>query len=821
MRITFGMSLDGAEWSGKPASLGEIKMGPQQFLDWLESRLGLSGIPVSAPERIDEYRRKIERVNPQWCRVSFELDPWSTARQLLAWRDELVENGWDFRRAGTPRLEALAALEADSGTLSPGVPDRMLAVWSELPHHRFDGDTLRLAEPRELLPYLWRQLILRLEGCGMAVFAAGTGNSCCPKPFPVEGANDFVLAAECVRYLRARGENSSVAIICTGDSTVLDEVLHRNGFGRLAFSENSRWRETLQILPLWLESMWKPFHPQRFLELLLLPVTPVPAALARELVAALEREPGRGGEAWQEAWRRIRSKFQTGDSGFKAVEEMWKFLEEECFRAEESVPSGTVVRFCSLLIERIAPRVRTRPELAPVLEQAGILKRIIADRAAVSRTELARILDSIVGTGTPDGGAERECNDFAVFPDPGMIDREFETVIWWNFIDRTAVGGATWTPEECAAMPGFSRETAREREHLAWRNAFRCARRNLILFIPRMLRGEAVFPHPLLDELEVPGGPVRAPAGLVDASGRWKLADRASQLEEQPFFVPTVRPRIDGNAISPVRMLSYTQLDTLLACPFRWFLQDYAGLGTSPVMRIPTDGLMLGNLAHKVVETIYRGRESIETAEAAQVAAREFDRLVPAMAAELLLDGRTLERKRIRETLIAAVEALVREINSRHLLVKGAEKELRGTFAGMEFQGKLDLYLEDAAGKQFVIDMKWSASSRYQESLENGKALQLAAYSRLLDAEEFDVHCGYFLLPKRKLLYEPNPQWGELWEKAETMWKQRLEKIHAGILERGEEDERKLKHSPLTLPLAAGCGFCDYAALCAQMEEQR
>ena len=109
MRITFGMSLDGAEWSGKPASLGEIKMGPQQFLDWLESRLGLSGIPVSAPERIDEYRRKIERVNPQWCRVSFELDPWSTAQQLLARRDELVENGWDFRRAGTPRLEGLAA----------------------------------------------------------------------------------------------------------------------------------------------------------------------------------------------------------------------------------------------------------------------------------------------------------------------------------------------------------------------------------------------------------------------------------------------------------------------------------------------------------------------------------------------------------------------------------------------------------------------------------------------------------------------------------------------------------------------------------------
>ena len=43
MRITFGMSLDGAEWSGKPASLGEIKMGPQQFLDWLERSTNIDG----------------------------------------------------------------------------------------------------------------------------------------------------------------------------------------------------------------------------------------------------------------------------------------------------------------------------------------------------------------------------------------------------------------------------------------------------------------------------------------------------------------------------------------------------------------------------------------------------------------------------------------------------------------------------------------------------------------------------------------------------------------------------------------------------------
>ena len=64
MRLTFGMFLDGADWSDKSASLGEIKMGPLQFLAWLESRLGLDGVSVSAPERINEYMRKIRRAAP-------------------------------------------------------------------------------------------------------------------------------------------------------------------------------------------------------------------------------------------------------------------------------------------------------------------------------------------------------------------------------------------------------------------------------------------------------------------------------------------------------------------------------------------------------------------------------------------------------------------------------------------------------------------------------------------------------------------------------------------------------------------------------------
>ena len=180
MRITFGMFLDGAEWSPAAASLGEIKLGPLQFLAWLESRLGLDGVAISAPERINEYMRKIRQVDPEWCRASFGLDSWSTAKQMLAWRDELCENGWDGKSGSSERLKTLAALEADGGPLSPGLPDRMKAIVAELPKHHFTDTTLVLQDPFELLPYRWKQVVGLLRQRGMTTVDA---------PEPAEGVS--------------------------------------------------------------------------------------------------------------------------------------------------------------------------------------------------------------------------------------------------------------------------------------------------------------------------------------------------------------------------------------------------------------------------------------------------------------------------------------------------------------------------------------------------------------------------------------------------------------------------------------------------------
>ena len=823
MQITFGMFLDGAEWSSKAASLGEITMGPLRFLAWLESHTGLDGVQTPAPERINEYMQKIRRVAPAWCKASFELDSWSTAKQMLAWRDALFENGWDGKSGTSERMKALSALEADPGPLSPGIPDRVKKVLAELQNYRF-SDVLILKESFDLLPHLWKQIVDQLRQSGMSVCEPGETEKCNPRKILVEGANEFVLGTEFVRFLSA-GDNRKTAIICEGDSSILDGALQRSGIGRLNFAEKSRWRESLQILPLWLDTLWKPFNPQRFLELLLLPFNPVPHILAEKLTRALQKEPGRGGEAWNEAWESAKKvfvkdgKIDPQDPEFLALADVWAMLEKNCFCAEKETPAESITAHCDFLIKRLADwNIEQHRELALVIAHAKTLKKIMVERHMVKRMELARILDSIISTGTTGNQEGQERTDFAVFTNPGMIDRDFDTILWWDFVDNGAANITNWTADEIAVMPGYNRVAARKLENLSWHNALNHAKEDIVFFVPQMVNGEEAFPHPLKDELRIADGNIFKPEDLTDSEGKWTLAGRSIVLEEQPLFEPEVKKGIDANTIRPTHRLSYSQMKTLISCPLQWFLQNYLDLRLPPAMKVPTGPQMFGTLAHKVVEEIYKGKETLTVEEAVRDAELKFDQLVPFMAAELMLDGRNVERKRIRTTLADAVKVLVEEINDRKLLVKGNEKKLQGSFDGLDFIGYSDIYLEDAAGNKFVIDMKWSTSTHYEKLINEDKALQFATYSWLLDSEDLNVRCAYFLFPKKQLIPATGKDWTGLWNNAKRAWEQRFAEIHSGTLARGIEDEGDLQNSTSALPLAAECAFCDYAALCAIME---
>jgi ATP-dependent helicase/nuclease subunit B len=182
MQIIFGTNLDGVIWSTKEAALGEVRIGPGGLLGLLETRLGITKPSIHPVHRIDEYMNRIEELNDEnaWYAASYAVDAWSTARQLLMWRDELVEAGWqgNVELHGSPRLEALTKLEKVDSPLAKGTADRIRDVIAILENGaKIDIASIALVEPRELLPPTWLRILELLEQQGVEITDWQTTNA--------------------------------------------------------------------------------------------------------------------------------------------------------------------------------------------------------------------------------------------------------------------------------------------------------------------------------------------------------------------------------------------------------------------------------------------------------------------------------------------------------------------------------------------------------------------------------------------------------------------------------------------------------------------
>jgi hypothetical protein len=174
MDVVFSWFADAGAWPEHPgagrAALDQEVVGPLRLLDHVETMLGLGRPRNAAINRIATYRRKLEACGAgRFWSASFALDSWSSTRELLRWRDELVEAGW---RPGVglarSRLADLSAAEEAGPSLPLGPADRLRAAIDAL---EVKADlrlrSIRLVDDRALLPAGWRTLLDALESCGV------------------------------------------------------------------------------------------------------------------------------------------------------------------------------------------------------------------------------------------------------------------------------------------------------------------------------------------------------------------------------------------------------------------------------------------------------------------------------------------------------------------------------------------------------------------------------------------------------------------------------------------------------------------------------
>jgi len=907
MQIVFDMAYDqNIAPTGVQAgqsSMGRLFVGSQGLLGVLETHLGLGAKETHHAMRIQGYMESMQSVvhKPEagFFKQSLEADAWSSAKQFLNWRDELMLAGWNGLAFQTTseKLHALAVVErVFPEGLKKGLGDRLQVVLSTLEQHSFlHIQSVQLNAAINDLPYLIRKVLHKLQDLGVtllsdsAVKRNASGNLGSIQQAMIDSSeereavnvgddsiillrpeDEWSAANILASWLRAgEARNSDVLLVHNGGSNVLEQAMHNMALPKLGSNERSTFRAALQIMPLALANAWSPLNIQGLLSFLSLPVSPVPRFAAKRLRGAIQSEPGVGGERWQQAECKIietkkanllREGVEEADAEIQAqgfMDELNRFLTGFRFNPKEGLDPKALAEICHW-VKKGLKTPALKQSMAQALAQVDRMIEL-AERhhKAIPKAQVERMLDSVIAEGGRNPDSHAQAALWHTVADTGAIAGEIDTIVWWNFTDAGQSSLTFWSKEERVALAeaGVQLEvpaTVRAREADQWRRAVLNAGKRLLLISPLKMHGESIQVHPLWDEIRHAAVFFNDSEKVKEAKYNSLLRD-ISKLKFQPTFELAGRSieqcieektqlkaaeamlHIEQEIIKKPKGLSFSQMSTLIGCPSKWVFQYHARLSSMDSLSLPTGNTMIGSLCHKIVEDLYTDTTKWNAVTVRSYTSSLFDKRVPQMAAELLQPGRELEIERYRISVCDAVDALLKTIEQAELTVTKTEGQVSGKdLDGIPFKGYIDLLLEDKDGQVFVIDLKWSGSTKYKkEEVKDGKALQLASYAWMLkSADDVWAPGAYFMLAQGELLADDyrfkadyvidSPLSAkDVWQLGSKTWSSLFKQAKEGEIEvSGLFDEKELKsvrEEQGLMYVKPPCHFCDFGNLCGKM----
>jgi ATP-dependent helicase/nuclease subunit B len=880
--LIFGLCCDGPTWpetvDGSLSNVGSAIVGPLGLLAALEVTLGLRRPAVPSVRRIACMRAKLKAAdtgNRCWSR-SFEADPWSTARLLLKWRDELVETSWSpvDDQSLSKRLRDVCAAEAAGPSLPPGFADRcciVLNALSQIP--ALPWNSLILVEPRETLTGGVRRMITAVEACGVAVIEKASINPVqgdlgklqrllgghAAEPLIGDGsvivvhADTEAMAAEAMGdWMRSGGaENNGAVFVLGSSSRLLDDVFGRRGLPRFGFSNVSPARAALQVMRLAFSTRWAPFDPFNLMELLLLPGGPIPPEVARTLTRVLAETPGRDGPAWNEALEECtakrRARFQEAglegadlERRLRADTDSWQtWVLASMHNSEVGMPVKDVLQICSGVAAWAA---RGGDEDPLRMRAAGAAADLAA--AAVELGEpfiyrrlLSRMVDEAIGPGMADPALQAEAAPWSSVHSPGAVWAEAGMVVWWAPSGTPAAKSGPWTMAEVETLAACGcliaeRTAAMAAAAHSWRQPILNARRRIVLALPSTMGGDTGDDHPLMHELR----PLldRAPPGVIFRaeellSGSREIGGR--YCERQPLLGrllpgPARTWEVTPNLLVRPGTASATSIELMLGCRFSWVAEHVGRLRPGARASIPTGHRLIGLLAHAVARDIFKPGAPLTSAEALARAATVLEGLLATEAAPLLLPGNAADLARARTSIPRALEYLAERLTQAGLNIIGTEVPVpanSGVLETTELKGRVDMLLETKAGARVIVDMKWTGRDRYRrEELREGRAVQLATYTRL-QPTNLSSTAAYFMLAQSRFLAAdvwpfPGAQISgsdlvETWREVALGWEAAWNNIVGGVVDATGVGDDPVDH-PCAVVLEAPCKFCTSGRLC-------
>ncbi|WP_313504882.1 PD-(D/E)XK nuclease family protein [Corynebacterium variabile] len=816
MHITFGWGFDTARWTTAttPATLGSVVTGPTGLAGILATRLALTRPDLDRPTRIAAYRSALSQVVTttapgSWPATGFSHDPWTVARELLAWRDQLVSAGWnptDTTGTDTPeRLGVLVRVEALVPTTpgwAPGPADTLRTIDTALTNLVATGtdwpigiDAVSLDHPVNDLPPLWRRILSNLTALGVPVAEL-------PEPAPLTeltvltADTEWDAAPAVARLLTDLEAAEKHHTVLAGRSTqLLDRELLR--LGGTPVGVRPRGVSPLaQVIPVFLRAVTAPHDVSALADLLNVTVPGIdehstfpllPGALRRTLIDALNQEPGVGGPAWTEALATTLASADPEDA--LRVREFDELLRLTPLTDDNGLDTSLVAAHLGWLGRQFQRFSREDNEPARVTTLIATVSTLVAGLGStISSHELDQVVAEVTGTGGLRVHAEASAARDTV-TSPGQLGTGTAPVIWWLPVDEHRSVRELLRPAESAWLEnaGVVLPDPESLARLTLRSELRALRRRrkVTAVLPARIDGERAAEHAALAFL-INDLPRDAETTFDDLQQSTREdatlpADRAHLPDTLEFCTPdpVSRTVTGGEHLIPSR-ISYSQWEKLLVHPLEWLLDRRLGIRAGGLVDVPTGNRMVGTWLHATVENIVNrrldenGSDPVTIYVTEQEVAEELEALLPAFASELALPGRSRDRGATIALAVRSITGLFTALENAGIRVRAVEAEFETTLTGshgrdgepLVLGGFRDMDVIMADGTDGVIDLKYTfAKKKYRDAVAKGTALQLAVYAASVAGSPgtgqrlADVPVAYFSLHD-DLLHTADPRFG-------------------------------------------------------------
>ena len=552
---------------------------------------------------------------------------------------------------------------------------------------------------------------------------------------------ETALAAAQWQAAQTRPETWSHVVVATTGGSLLDAALAAAGRPRLGLGGASALRPALQLLPLAMQLLWAPLDFRALLQFLTHPLHPIHPMARRRIAERLADAPGIGGKGWQELLDQIAA--DLGDDGARVMADVAFWIDHPRFVSAEKAPLSAALERAERLADFFQNRLQDNDDARRAAWQSGhtqaaTLIQALQTLVAQGETRIgAEMLDTLVAqaSGWGSGNPLLDAQAWALpsVADPAAVIEAFDEVSWWQMAAVPVPASWVWSAQEIESLRGAGVELPDPAERLQRqsRGALRpllLARERLTLVLPPP--GQEV--HPIWSLIE--GVVDEIPVALIEAALCGGPAPGITSVNHAPLPASRRWWQLPAGTVVPwPARLSYSSLQPLLFNPYQWLLRYPARLQPSALLDMPDEFRLLGQLAHRAVERLYRQEGSLgwSTEQVARWFDEQLDAIVDEEGAVLRMPGRRSELESFRQRFRPSLLRLHAQLQGAKVTSISPEKDLEAeTSLGLLF-GSADLMLSFAEHRDAVIDMKWAGTRKYRKVLEEGRHLQLAVYAHL------------------------------------------------------------------------------------------